>query len=69
MQMNMLGWSSEAGNPNIQDLKENCQKQREKPQVGVYKALKLELKEQLSKLSNNLTLNVEIPECAFVKIK
>lgn len=26
MEMNMLGWSSEAGNPNIQDLKENWQK-------------------------------------------
>lgn len=25
----MLGWSSEAGNPNIQDLKENWQKQGE----------------------------------------
>lgn len=30
--MNMLGWSSEAGNPNIQDLKENWQKKEEKPQ-------------------------------------
>lgn len=30
MEMNMLGWSSEAGNPNIQDLKENWQKQRER---------------------------------------
>lgn len=32
MEMNTLGWSSEAGNPNIQDLKENLAKaEREAP--------------------------------------
>ncbi len=34
MEMNMLGWSSEAGNPNIQDLKEKLAKaEREAPRT------------------------------------
>lgn len=53
MEMNMLGWSSEAGNPNIQDLKENWQKRREKPSADVAeKALKFKLQEQFRKLRN-----------------
>ena len=68
MEMNMLGWSSEAGNPNIQDLKENWQKRREKPSTDVAeKALKFKLQEQLRKLHSKLTPNIEISTQAFLR--
>lgn len=41
--MNMLGWSTEAGNPNIQDLKENWQKHRETPRDTLYDGFKFKL--------------------------
>lgn len=53
MEMNMLGWSSEAGNPNIQDLKENWQKRSGRSPLGtpVGSALIFNLQERLRKLS------------------
>lgn len=46
----MLGWSSEAGNPNIQDLKRKLAKaEREKPPGTLFwNALICNLQEQLS---------------------
>lgn len=57
MEMNMLGWSSEAGNPNIQDLKENWQKRSGRSPLGMlfWNALIFNLQEQLRKLSADIT--------------
>lgn len=43
--MNMLGWSSEAGNPNIQDLKENWQKQSKKPLGRCVESIEIQTRE------------------------
>lgn len=65
MEMNTLGWSSEAGNPNIQDLKENLAKaEREAP--GTLRLAQWNSNET-NVWENCFTTNAEISESAFLK--
>lgn len=68
MEMNMLGGAVKREIQIYKTSKKTGKsREREAPGDTGWKALKFNLLEQLSKLSTELTLNVEISGCAFVK--